>query len=93
MTVKLKASPAEVNIIVAIADRAVKLAADSGVTLDKLSTIMDVTACHLNGCPLRLPDMLNGPDFDLAHDVVGIVNHIDRKTGKLDGRFLPRYAS
>ena len=51
---------------------------------------MDLTACHLNGCPLDLQKLLKADNFNLAHDVVGISNHIDRQTGKLRDCFLPR---
>lgn len=53
---------------------------------------MDLTACHANGCPLDLERMLAARPFDLAHDVTGIANHLDRTTGQLTGHFLPRFA-
>jgi hypothetical protein len=54
---------------------------------------MDLTACHANGCPLKLEKMLSWErDFDLAHDVWGINRHIDRKTGEMPDCFLPRFA-
>jgi hypothetical protein len=52
---------------------------------------MDISACHSNGCPLRLADLLAAKNFDFMHDVAGIHNNIDRETGKLKGNFLPRY--
>jgi len=54
--------------------------------------VMDLTACHLNGCPLDLRRLLHAPDFDFAHDVWGIHRHIDRDTGELGDCFLPRFA-
>jgi hypothetical protein len=57
---------------------------------DKLSLDMDITAAHLNGCPLDLDKLLAFPDFDFSHDVFGIQRHIDRKTGTLGDCFLPR---
>lgn len=53
---------------------------------------MDITACHANGTPLRLLDLLGADDFNFAHDVFGIERHLDRETGELDGRFMPRFA-
>ena len=53
---------------------------------------MDVSACHCNGCPLDLEELLVAEPFELAHDVAGIHRHLDRKTGKLLDHFLPRYA-
>ena len=57
-----------------------------------LDTSMDITATHLNGCSLRLGELLNAPAFNFAHDVWGIRSHLDRQTGKLMDCFLPRYA-
>lgn len=54
---------------------------------------MDLTACHCNGCELDLDRLLLAPDPDFGHDVCGIRRHIDRRTGKLGGCFLPRCAS
>jgi len=47
---------------------------------------------HKNGTPLRFKDMLTASDFDLMHDVSGILKHINPDTGKLAGFFLPRFA-
>lgn len=58
---------------------------------DRLSASMDLTATHLNGCPLRLKDLLEADDLNFAHDVGGIARHIDRTTGKLTRCFLPRF--
>ena len=82
----------EANLIVAIANRAVRLAKESGIELDPQHVAMNITACHANGCPLRLQDLLEANDFNFSHDIVGIDNHIDRTTGQLTGCFLPRYA-
>lgn len=51
---------------------------------------MDITACHLNGCPLDLAKLYRADDFNFAHDVAGIANHINRSTGKIERCFLPR---
>ncbi|KKK55056.1 hypothetical protein LCGC14_3078450, partial [marine sediment metagenome] len=42
---------------------------------------------------LDLARFLEGPDFDFAHDVWGIRNHLNRETGQLENCFLPRYAT
>lgn len=78
----------EFKIIAAIADRTSKLAAFYPL----MDAEMDVTATHANGCPLDLAKLLAADNFNFAHDVFGIRGHIDRRTGKLDGRFLPRCA-
>lgn len=78
-------------LVVAIVERALKDSPDE-LDLDKLDLAMDLTACHLNGCPLRLKELLEADEFNFAHDVFGIRNHIDRTTGKLTGFFEPRFA-
>src|SRR4051812_18841212 len=57
----------------------------------KLSLLMDLEACQAD-VPLGLEQLLLASPFDFAHDVVGIINHMDRQTKKLSGCFLPRYA-
>lgn len=88
------ASPEDAALIEKIVERARSQAKSySNVTLDVLSVTMDITACHLNGTPLRLQEWLEADDFNFAHDLVGILNHIDRSNGKLGGHFLPRFAA
>jgi hypothetical protein len=53
---------------------------------------MDITACHLNGTPLDLSNLLKSPDFDFIHDLAGISRHINRTNGRLESHFLPRCA-
>jgi len=62
-------------------------------TPDTFSTVMmDLTACHTNGCPLKLKELLVADLFDFSHDYFGIRRHINRETGQLEGCFVPRYA-
>ena len=74
------------RLIKTICKRAVTLWPDA----DYLNVTMDVTATHLNGCPLDLKKLLNADDFNFAHDMGGIASCLDRKTGKLTKCFLPR---
>ena len=79
-----------------IARRAVKMASDlfeADFSYKQLDVIMDIDACHNNGCPLKLQELLEADDFNFAHDVFGIRRHIDRTTGKLQNCFLPRYSA
>ena len=55
--------------------------------------MMDLTACHRNGCPLKLGELASAEGGDFIHDVAGISRHIDRDTGELGDCFLPRYAA
>jgi len=57
--------------------------------IDHLSLAMDLEACH-SQCPLDLPGLLAAKDGDFAHDVGGIVRHIDREDGTLRDCFVPR---
>ncbi len=41
---------------------------------------------------LRLEDLLNADDFNFAHDIVGIVNNINRNNPTDFNLFVPRYA-
>lgn len=59
---------------------------------DLLSLTMDLTACHLNGCPLDLDGLIKADDFDFFHDVYGVRRHLNRTTGRLENFFCPRYA-
>ena len=42
---------------------------------------------------LRLEDWLDADDFNFAHDVVGIINNIDRRNPTDFNMFVPRFAS
>ena len=92
MTISFDTSREEARIITQIAQRAVRLARQAGAKADVLTHSMDVTACHANGNPLRLSDLLAADDANFAHDVFGIYRHLDRKTGQLRDCFAPRYS-
>ncbi len=78
-------------LIKKIATRAVKLLKITFPNYDKQWSMMDLTACHANGCPLRLKDLLDADDFNFAHDIFGLLRHLNRDTGKLENCFLPRF--
>ena len=78
--------------ITKIADRASTMATFQGGDYPYRDALMDVTAVHANGCPLRLKQLYCAPPFDFTHDVFGIRGHLNRETGKLEDCFLPRYA-
>ena len=89
-----KVTKTEAEIIDRIADRAWCIAAKRGIGTPELKREieMDVTACHANGCPLRLSELLVADDFNFVHDVFGINRHIDRQTAQLTHCFSPRYS-
>ena len=92
--INFKTTKEEGATIQKIAKRAVKLFKrhNGWKAVRVLDFEMDVTACHMNGCKIDLERLLNAPDFDFMHDIAGIANHINRKTGKIEGHFLPRTA-
>lgn len=90
--INFTATKEEYEIIGRIVKRAVALFAEYDVTLDSTSLMMDITATHANGCPLRLAELLEAEEIDFAHDISGITRHIDRTTGELQDCFLPRYS-
>jgi hypothetical protein len=59
---------------------------------DKRSLLMDLNACHTNGCPLDLAGLLTMPRLDFSHDIYGLRQHLNRETGKLEDFFVPRCA-
>jgi hypothetical protein len=84
--ISFKTTLEEARTISKITNRALKMFPH----LDAMTFNMDLTACHANGCPLDLEKLLNAPDADFGHDVLGIARHIDRETGVLGDCFLPR---
>lgn len=90
-SMKWKATPEDAKLIGEIALRAWSLLTNKRKSQDLERIAEDLTACHLNGCPLRLTSMLWSSDHDLMHDVTLIFKRIDRRTGKLTGDELPIY--
>ena len=75
-----------------IVDRAVEAAQGAGWEYDALDARMDIAACHRNGTPLKLAELLDADDFNFSHDVFGIRRNLDRTTGNLLNNFWPRFA-
>lgn len=83
----------EMDLIGKIADRAERLGmVGQSHWYTHQTAVMDLCATHANGTPLDFAGLLEAPDFDFAHDIAGIANHIDRETGRLGSCFLPRCA-
>lgn len=74
-----------------IVTRALSLFEDADPSM-RQGLLMDLSACHSNGCPLDFERLEQADDFNLMHDVGGIHRHINRRTGKLENCFLPRCA-
>ena len=87
-TINWSATKEEHQLLVEIAQRAVGL--NSDYSDDFQGLMMDITACHLNGNPLKLEELLKTDDFNFMHDINGINRFIDRNNGELTQCFLPR---
>lgn len=93
MQVKFDVTEAEGVLISRIADRAMVFARAYGIDYPYRDCLMDLTATHANGCPLKLGQLLDADQMNFTHDVFGIRNHIDRRTGQLNDCFCPRFAA
>lgn len=92
MILNWKVTQEEHDLIVRIANKAARIAAQHGITYSQRDAVMDLTAVHANGCPLDLEGLAEGLTTDFTHDVFGIADHLDRETGHLMDCFTPRYA-
>lgn len=90
--INFKTTKKDASIIDVITDRTYVWFEKHNHKIDFLSLQMDIISVHLNDRPLRLAELLDADDFNFMHDISGIINNIDRKTGKLTNLFCPRYA-
>jgi hypothetical protein len=90
--VKFNATKKDTKLIMQITKRAVELFKANKRQVDFIDLNMDITACHLNGRPLKLQAMLIADEFNFMHDILGIRNNINRETGKIENCFLPRFS-
>jgi hypothetical protein len=61
------------------------------LAFDRMSLIMDLQVAH-DEFDLRLDELLDADNFNFAHDIVGIQNHINRETKTMENHFVPRFA-
>jgi hypothetical protein len=61
-------------------------------TWDFMALSVDITMCHLNGCPLDFAKLLASDADTFLHDLCGICAHIDRASGRLLADFKPECA-
>lgn len=61
---------------------------------ERMTFLMDLESAD-KAFNLRLEDLLNADDFNFAHDIVGIVNNVNRKEFPSTdfGLFVPRFAN
>lgn len=101
--VNLNLTPIEHVMVRRIAERianevnaALKGSPGAGLIRDHFSDILNVSlaiaACHLNGCPLALEEMMRTWHRQaFVDDVMGIFYNLDRSTGKLTNGFRPMF--
>jgi hypothetical protein len=77
------ATPDDFRLIDLISTIFVAYMKEHGHKIDKFQAQMDMTACHLNGHPLKLLQMLLGSNDALVRDCARICNGIDRSNGSL----------
>ena len=83
----------ESQIIADIAAKACQIIDSLGLAvINPMEVAMDLEVTHCNGCTLDLVALSRAPTTDLLHDVGGIRSSLNRRTGKLEGCFHPRYA-
>lgn len=87
-TINFECSKADYQLIHKIVNRVMKFKING---YDRVTCDMDLIACHANGNPLDLQRLLDADDFNFCHDVLGIRQHINRETGKLENCFVPRF--
>jgi hypothetical protein len=74
---------------VKVAQRAENMGLYTG---ERFSLLMDIEHAD-RAFNLRIEDWLNADDFNFAHDVIGIVNNINRRNPTDFNLFVPRFAS
>lgn len=90
--ISFSSNDADARAIYKIAVRAGHMAHEHGRDYPIMDADMDLTAAHCNGTPLDLSALLAADDANFAHDVFGIRRHLNRKTGKLENCFSPRFS-
>lgn len=88
--IRFNGTKEEDALIKRIADRYQALMLQHKFKVRRPDLDMDIAACHYNGCMLDLEKLLAFDDFNLSHDVTGIIRNLNRRTGKLGNFFLPR---
>jgi len=85
-------TPKERKTVQAIVKRWLAMQKRWGIALsDAMSVEMDLYATH-GDCGLKFAALLAADDFNFGHDLSGIQAHMNRRTGKLDNHFLPRFS-
>lgn len=84
----------DIDPICAIADRAEALYEELGIEMpsSRMGLIMDIEHTH-DQVPLALDLLLGVDKGTFAHDIAGILRHLNRETKQLEDGFTPRCAA
>lgn len=83
-------SKADTQRVFDIANRAISVAEENNIKLDRVRTFIAVGMAHEKN-PLELDSLLKADNLNFIHDLFGILNHIDLNTGEMRDSFLPRF--
>lgn len=92
MTVSFEATAETKKLIQRVAERGAGIRAWQTRGFNMIDCEMCLIVCHNCGCPLDFQKLLDAPQADFTHDILGIIGNINRETGKLDNFFDPRCA-
>jgi hypothetical protein len=87
----MKTDKREAKLLTEIVDRAEKLARRFNQPTVRAAIAIDLVMAHRMQ-PLDLELLLAAADGNFAHDVFGIMRHIDRNSGVMRDCFVPRFA-
>jgi len=62
----------------------------SDLQITVLDIIMDIETTNKT-IPLDLSRLLAAPEADFNHDIIGIIQNLNRETGEIENCFSPRY--
>lgn len=80
------------DTLAAIADRAERLYKTLGLKDSRMTILMDLHHAD-HQIAIDFDRMLAADDANFGHDMLGIRQHLNRKTGEIEGCFVPRFAS
>lgn len=89
--IDFKTTLEEAELLNKIAKKAKELYPEELKNIPLMTLDMDLTATHNMNGKLRLQEMLDEDGYDFAHDIFGIINNMNRETGKLENFFEPRF--
>ena len=90
MNDKKKVTAEDRDIILRIAQRAVRYAKELDFEIDLTDMEMDIVCVH-SVEPLKLTKLLAADNGNFGHDVFGIRSNLNRETEKLENFFSPRF--